>query len=283
MIMRIVFLFVAVVVASPSMGETDPSADPALALALDALAARAEAEASLQYRLVCFEQVLRRVRRQQKGKDPVLVAGNATEMRRAVVVERGEDGELTKTRVRVNSKQEVRRGKGGKPIEADVPDRFEPIASWYPRAMAGMFGAGDQSRLRFEVLSELHDPDHYHIACEQRSELAVEFVDPEPPRKTDGERGPGCEALPSGQMCLDSETGEIERIVFYGLDRVDDVCAWDVLGPTVRVRQEIVEKDSRLRFASRIETEHRLDARETALFVQRFENCEFTGVALPED
>jgi hypothetical protein len=283
MIIRIVFLFVAVVVASPSIGETDPPVAPELASALDALAARADTEASLQYRLVCFEQVLRRVRREQKGKDPVLVAGNATEMRRGIVVERGEDGELTETRVRVDRKQEVRLGKGGEPIEAGVPDRFEPIASWYPRAMAGIFGADDQSRLRFEVLSEVGDPDHYHIACEQRVEVAVEFVDPEPPRKTDGEGEPACEALPSGQMCLDSETGEIKIIVFYGLELVDDVCVWDELIPAIRVRQEVVEKNSRLRFVSRVETEHRLDARETALFVQRFEKCEFTDVALPEN
>jgi len=283
MINRMVFLFVAVVVASPSVAEIDPSTTPELASALEVLAARAEVDASLQYRLVCFEQVLRRVRREEKGKAPVLVAGNATEMRRGVVVERGQNGELTETRVRVNSKQEVRRGKGGEPIEADVPGRFEPIASRYPRAMVGMFGADDQSRLRFEVLSERGDPDHYRIACERRAELAVEFVDPEPPRKTDGDGGPACEALPSGQMCLDSETGEIERIVFYGLDLVDDTCAWDVQIPSVRMQQEVIEKNTRLRFASRIEIEHRLDARETALFVQRFEKCEFTDVALPKD
>jgi hypothetical protein len=278
MIERALFLFVLVVAVAPAAAETIETAASGLGTALDALEARADRADSLSYRLVCFEQVLRRVRREGHGKDPIFVAGNATEMRRGVVVERG-SGEETSKRVRVNRKQEVRRGKGGAPIEAGVPERFRPIASRFPSAASREFGADAQKHLRFEVLAAGGDPGRYRIACPQPEQLAVEFVDAEPPRKTDGENGPSCEARPSGQMCLEPESGEITRIVFYALEVAGETCGWDVENPPVRIWQDVVEKNSRLRFATRIETDHTLDARDTAIFVQRFKNCEFLDVS----
>lgn len=285
--------------ADDSAREDDP--DTRLEQALARLAERAALHHSLLYSFQCDEDVTRRVIRALEFAHSGVVPEQTMHVRQGILLEQRRDRVATAVRVKVDKRGRVKMSsKTHEPVVIELPREFGPIASAVPHAQAAIFTAEGQASMRFRLLDgrgsassatgrkeerrgeqepageptlrASDPPREYRIHCNRR-EVAIEFLDRVPPRKE-----ARCSALASGQICLDVQSGEISRIVFYGLDEVNDVCVWNREAPFTMVEQGLVEPETGARFPSRVKTLFTLDRRDTAEFEQRFEHCGFTHV-----
>jgi hypothetical protein len=83
-------------------------------------------------------------------------------------------------------------------------------------------------------------------------------------------------------MCLGAD-GEISELHFYGLVVTEQGCEWDRSTAFATIEQDVVERTTGLRFPSRVRTSYALDWRDTAIFVQTFEDCVFTNVRVSDE
>ena len=265
--------FVALVVLSlpPGMakaGQQQAELDRILTL----LAQRASLQRSLLFKFTCNEDVTRQVvRRPESSSRAGFLPEQNRHLHHALILEQGKDGIPHESRVRLYLDRK------GRPIEIHLAREFKPIANAVPQAQAAWFTTEWQERLRFRSLGSDEDgAKGYRIKCPGNQE-ALEFVDRAPTGNP-----PECHSLASGQICVDSLSGDITRIAFYRFLRDGQSCQYDREAPFSIIEQGVVEPQTGLRFPSRARTIFSMDWRDNAIFDQVFENYAFTHVQVRE-
>lgn len=241
---------------------------------LSRLAARAALYESLLYKFECIEDISLRMYRKSGPTGENLEERFGKNARNWILVERVGKGPPREVRLRMNRQGGVRLDEKGQPAEATLAIEFAPVAKAFPHAQVAWFTAEKQKGLAFRFLDEgTNRKGGHRIVCPGPRDAAMEFLDRDPPRW----RWTRCEGRASGQMCLDSETGEISALEFYGTKRGEGRCTWDLEHPFARIELEAREQTTGLRFPTQVETVVPY-GRDFAVFVQRYLDYGFTNV-----
>ena len=261
-----------------------PLAADRLEQALARLAARAQLHRTFLYRIQCDEAITRVVNRSRNSAATFgLQPGQMREQRNGILVVKQGTGAPAEKRLRLDGEGHVRMTKKGKPVEARLPPEFDPVARAFPHAQVAWFTAADQQRLAFRLLEGgPSEAGEFRIVCPESDDLAIQFLDRQAPRREGPRSAPRCAARASGQMCLEPN-GEVRRVQFFGTYFDGEACRWDKSAPFATIEQDVVEKTEGLRFPSRVTTVVPLDWRDTAIFVQTYENCVFADVRVETD
>jgi hypothetical protein len=175
----------------------------------------------------------------------------------------------------------VRLDEKGEAVPAVLPEGFEPIGQAFPHAMAASFDHASQRKLTFRRVED-GEPG-YVLTCPAAGEVRVEFLDARKPRRRASYGADArCQALASGQMCIEPATGEIHKLVFYAVVPEALACTWDREHPFSVVEQNVIEPGSGVRFPSSIVTRGRWK-KEAAVFRQTFGDCTFFDVRTEVD
>ncbi|HEX5044498.1 MAG TPA: hypothetical protein VFV75_16465 [Candidatus Polarisedimenticolaceae bacterium] len=238
---------------------------------LERVAARARVHRALLYRFACTERI-DLLFQPEDGGAPTL----SRSLRNGIVVERNEEGKPREARVALAKDGTVRLDDEGEAVPAALPEGFGAIAQAFPHALAASFDRASQGNLTFRRVPD-GEPG-YVLACPAAGEVRLEFLDARTPRRrasygTDAR----CQALASGQMCVDPASGEIHQLVFYAVVPEALACTWDREHPFSVVEQNVIEPGSGVRFPSSIVTRGRWK-KEAAVFRQTFSDCTFFDV-----
>jgi hypothetical protein len=253
--------------------------EPELSVVLERLAARAEIHKNLLYQLHCVEEIGRAVHRSRESAAGFgSLPDQLLSLRHGLVIVRGESGMPREIRVKLDREGEVRLNKKGEPREIKLPPAMDPVAQALPHAQVASFTADEQARLLFTRLDPGGGDAKFSIACPDERYWIVEFLDRNEPVRVGPRSEPTCHAHASGQLCLDPENGEIAALEYYGLFFNGERCRWDFKSAFAKIRQDLVEESSGLRFPSEVETRLPISWRDTTVFKQRFTDCVFSDV-----
>lgn len=267
------------VLAPPRTAAELEDAQARLERALQRLAQQAQTHNSLLYRIQCDENASRVVHRSLEsaagfGFQP----DQMLEQHNGILVVQDGSGAPQEKRVRLDREGHVRLTKKGQPVEAQLPAEFEPVAGAFPHAQVAWFSAENQPKLKIGLLEDGAPAEgRFRIECLDPHDLALEFLDRDVPLRSGPKSEPRCTSRASGQMCL-GDDGEIRRLQFYGTYFDGEVCRWDRSTPFATIEQQLVETTTGLRFPSRVTTMLSLSWRDTAIFIQRYENCVFADI-----
>ena len=266
-------------------GPTSSEYPPELQRILHQLAERAALHRSMLYEFNCIEELTRLVYEAYPFGGSGILPKRTIRDRYSLVVAHGERGAPAELRFKLDEQGQVQTNRKGVPVQARLDRFFRPIAKAVPHAQVSWFTADYQSQLRFAVADEEYEAVlGYRLRCSEESHVVVEFMDRDPPARRGSGKSAQCSGRPSGRMCIDPETGEITGVEFYRLYLEGDQCRWDRRAPFAKVEQELVERESGLRFPSHVETYYPLRRQgETAIIVQEFRDCVFTKVRVHED
>ena len=238
---------------------------------LERVAARARVHRDLLYRFACTERI-DLLFQPEDGGPPTL----SRSLRDGIVVERSAEGAPREARTTLAKDGTVPLDPKGEPVPASLPDGFDPIRSAFPHALAASFDRASQANLTFRRVAD--GKPGYILACPGPGEMRLEFLDARTPRRRASYGADArCQALASGQMCIEPATGEIHKLVFYAVVPKAFACTWDREHPFSVVEQNVIEPGSGVRFPSSIVTRGRWK-KEAAVFRQTFSECKFFDV-----
>ena len=243
---------------------------------LDRVAARAKVHRAMLYRFACTERI-DLLFQPEDGSPPTL----SRSLRDGIVVERNAEGAPREARTALAKDGTVPLDEAGQAIPAVLPEGFDAIRQAFPHALAASFDRASQAKLTFRRVED--GEAGYVLACPGTGEVRVEFLDARKPRRRASYGADArCEALASGQMCVEPVTGEIHKVVFYLVIPQAFACTWDKEHPFSVVEQEVIEPGSGMRFPSSIVTRGRWK-KEAAVFRQSFSDCKFFDVRTEEE